>query len=322
MENIFPLSYSICDEYVVNTVPDKKHLWAEVIPGIPETYRFGVEDEAEYQQSYRDSQFALTFKKGGWDCLRHYEILAGGCIPVFREGQNCPEKTMTNFPKELIIRANKELIPWKNTQEYKDKYAKYATELLEYTRANLTTSAAAKYFLNIVHPMKPINNLKILFIACHEGVNYSREFLFIGLNRLCKAEGGECIMYPRLDFLYDDFDVAHLKNKHGLGYCYSRKLHKTLEKEKNPLTEEEVRNTICSHYWDYVVFAKVGPDECGLGTIPHMPLWDIVYRNYTKDEIVFLYGGDGQQNMTIDNRYSVHLKYHSQFGKCFVRELA
>ena len=319
--NIYPLSYSICDEYVVNTIPEKKHIWAEVVPGMSETYRFGPEDEDEYHQMYKESRFALTLKKGGWDCLRHYEILANGCIPIFRDINSCPKNSLYNFPKDIILNANKDLIPWKNNKEYYDKYNKYATLLLEYTRNNLTTSNMAKYFLSIIHPNKSISDLKILFITCHEGVNYLREFLFIGLNRLCKINRGECIMYPQLEYLYDDYNPKDLKDKHGMGYCYGRKLVKTLDKEINVLSTDDIKSTITSHYWDYIIFSKVGPDEGHLGTIPHMPYWDVVISNYNKDEIVFLYGGDEQFNLTTNNHYSAHLRHHSNFGKCFVREL-
>ena len=106
-----------------------------------------------------------------------------------------------------------------------------------------------------------------------------------------------------------------------MGYCYGRKLVKTLDKEINVLSTDDIKSTITSHYWDYIIFSKVGPDEGHLGTIPHMPYWDVVISNYNKDEIVFLYGGDEQFNLTTNNHYSAHLRHHSNFGKCFVREL-
>jgi hypothetical protein len=318
---IYPLPYCICDEYIVSNIPKKKYITAELIPGDLKTYKFGVDDEAEYHQMYKDSRFALTYKKGGWDCLRHYEILANGCIPIFRGLSTCPKNSLYNFPKEIILSANKELIPWKDNKEYIDKYNKYVSILLEYTRNNLTTSNIAKYFLNIINENKPIKDLKILFLACHEGVNYSRELLFIGVNRLCKNNQAECIMYPQLEFLYSDYDHKKLKNKHGFGYCYARKLEKTLDKEINQLSDKEIQNTIKSHYWDYIIFSKVGPDETPLGTIPTIPFWHLVYSTYSKDEIIFLYGGDKQFNLTNNDKYSQHLSYHAGFGKCFVREL-
>lgn len=51
--------------------------------GDKSNYRYGPDDEAAYHKMYQNSLFALTKKKGGWDCLRHYEILANGCIPIF-----------------------------------------------------------------------------------------------------------------------------------------------------------------------------------------------------------------------------------------------
>ena len=32
---------------------------------------------------YSNSIFAITNKKLGWDCLRHYEILMNGCVPLY-----------------------------------------------------------------------------------------------------------------------------------------------------------------------------------------------------------------------------------------------
>jgi hypothetical protein len=31
-------------------------------------------------------------KKGGWDCLRHYEIIGNGCMPYFENIEKCPKK--------------------------------------------------------------------------------------------------------------------------------------------------------------------------------------------------------------------------------------
>ena len=53
-------------------------------------------------KNYQDSIFALTYKKMGWDSLRHYEILMNGCIPLFININKCPEKILTNFPKQIL----------------------------------------------------------------------------------------------------------------------------------------------------------------------------------------------------------------------------
>lgn len=43
----------------------------------------------------------------GWDCMRHYEILACGCVPFFTNIEICPKDTMVRFPKDLMIEAKK-----------------------------------------------------------------------------------------------------------------------------------------------------------------------------------------------------------------------
>jgi hypothetical protein len=42
-------------------------------------------DENEYFKDMQCSWFGLTCKKGGWDTLRHYELIANGCLLLFRD---------------------------------------------------------------------------------------------------------------------------------------------------------------------------------------------------------------------------------------------
>ena len=46
---------------------------------------------------------AITYKKTGWDCMRHYEILMNGCIPLFLDIESCPKKIMEDIPKQRLI---------------------------------------------------------------------------------------------------------------------------------------------------------------------------------------------------------------------------
>jgi hypothetical protein len=84
-------------------------------------------------------------KKAGWDCLRHYEILANNCIPYFTDLKECPDRTLINLPKELLLEA-KELAH--NFDE--QKYLIILKELFEYTKQHLTTKQLAQYVLNHV----------------------------------------------------------------------------------------------------------------------------------------------------------------------------
>jgi hypothetical protein len=101
-----PISFAIPEECLVGDHESvkKEKLFGHVIPGEMETYIF--KDEQSYYSDYRSSYFGKTWKKAGWDCLRHYEILANKCIPYFVGLENCPEMTMVDFPKSIIIETN------------------------------------------------------------------------------------------------------------------------------------------------------------------------------------------------------------------------
>lgn len=140
-DTLRPISFAIPSNLILDKPTDKERFRAHIIPGYLETYIY--DNEVDYYNGYRESYFALTFKKGGWDCLRHYEILMNGCIPEFLDLEKCPPNTMVNFPKELIIKINNDhpRIPFSTLEEY-------IFELLEYTKNNLTTEKLFNYIIN------------------------------------------------------------------------------------------------------------------------------------------------------------------------------
>ena len=50
--------------------------------------------ERKYYEQYSRSLFATTTRKGGWDCLRHYEILRNNCLPFFPNIEKKPKLTI------------------------------------------------------------------------------------------------------------------------------------------------------------------------------------------------------------------------------------
>jgi hypothetical protein len=101
--------------------------------------------EEEYYQNYQNSRFAITSKKGGWDCLRHYEIIGNGCIPIFENIKDCPNLTLTLFPKKLCNKVNRDI---KKGQSYEEIYDKYIQQFEKHFWSFLTTQALAKYFIS------------------------------------------------------------------------------------------------------------------------------------------------------------------------------
>jgi hypothetical protein len=309
---IYPLSYCIPDECIVDesVLENKTREIAELVPGNQSTYRFDANKETEYNIMYREALFAHTMKKGGWDCLRHYEIMANGCIPIFRDLDKCPQNTLVSFPKDIVMEANRALLPWNYNN--KPLYDEYVKKMLYHVREHCSATANAKYILSKL-PKSPKN---VLLIMGNIGVNYTRETSWIGLKRYIQSIGGVAAEYPKIDFLYKSFR-GNKSQLYGNGFTYSMRLE-----DDYAFSNEDMIKTVKSHFFDIIIYGKVGPDELHEGSHPNMPLWEHVFKRYTRDEIVFLYGGDECTNLCAENsRYYHHIMHHSQFGHCFVREL-
>lgn len=295
---MIPFSYCIPDEFIVSSIPKKTKVLSDIVPGGP--YRFGAGQQEEYYQEYRSSRFAITTRKGGWDCLRHYEILACGCIPLFKDLELCPINTLTSFPKELVLQAAQELLPWKD--EYEPRYQWFVEQLLEACRSRCSVSARTRDFLSYFPTAK-----RILMINGHRGENYTRELLSIGLRR---SLGDQFVEFPRNDVLYKSTDLS---TKYGYGFSYGGLLND--EEIHRDNLEEQIQN----HAFDLIIFGKLGLDDWSIDQFPYA---ESVLKTYRHREIALLYGGDGMQTLhDPSNGYTQHLYRHLPLGTCFVREL-
>ena len=180
-KNLLPIQFAIPKEKILRQVNTKpKNLLAPLIPGRLNTYIYN--DEIDYYKMYQESIFALTYKKAGWDTLRHYEILMNGGLPIFLDIENCPVNTMRNFPKKDIINIKNKyetiLQNYFPTKIFKYKFLNFKSfknyflnlfsnkknidyfiekdeeifelksKLLNFTKKNLTTYKLAEYVIN------------------------------------------------------------------------------------------------------------------------------------------------------------------------------
>ena len=331
--DVWPLPYAIpACKIVATPTAVKSRVLADVVSGVHtsnETYRFGAGEEHLYYARYGESLFATTGPKGGWDCLRHYEIIAAGCMPIFTHLAWCPALTMVSYPKTLITRAAAELLPWR--ESHRPLYDKYLAELLDYARANLTCDALARYFLSKLPPLaRPVGQQpwRVLMLTAdptgdYFDVNYSREFLAFGLRSIL---GANFVDVPKLDALYDTFQGK----VRGHGYTWAGLL-----KDDPSIDRSRMEERILKREFDVIVYAKVGLDDSGPRMPPFWqqvssasglrmpPFWQQVSSAYPKERIAFVFGGDAMQ--TLGNGASPHTQFllaHRRFGTCFVRELA
>ena len=175
-----PISFAIPKYKILKEIDyHPKNILAPLIPGRLNTYIYN--NENSYYEMYKKSIFALTYKKAGWDCLRHYEILMNGCIPLFLNIENCPKNIITTLPKSKLIDLLNEFEnifsfynPFKifkkkhltfqrifktlkfnfksnnleNFIEENERVFELKKDLLDFTKKNLTTENLAKYTLD------------------------------------------------------------------------------------------------------------------------------------------------------------------------------
>lgn len=221
----------------------KTHLFSNIIPG---KSKYNFNEEIDYMSHYSKCYYALTYKKAGWDCLRHYEIIAAGCIPYFIGIDNIPETIMKTYPKKLIkeamnirglpdeklmsnyIKNNVNLyleIP--DDFDY-DKYYKLRNEILKYFKEKCLTNTL-------------INNLyyKKSYVICNN-VNgpqdYMRDIFIISL-----LENNQYV-YTNFDnsYIFNDYEKNTTK-LYGKGMTYTKCLDKSLKKNYRILNDIDIK---------------------------------------------------------------------------------
>lgn len=259
----------------------KTRVLANIIPGKLETYIY--DDEQLYYDGYKEAYFAITTKKGGWDCMRHYEIIANGCLPYFIGIEQCPPHTMKLFPKDLTLKSNElYLRGFENrdinelTTEHVNEYYNLLSEFLVYMHTHLTTHQMAKYMLKSVSDENNTPIKSVLYLNGNLEPDYLRCLNLHGFKMLF---GQDCHDYPKIPHLYKN-NIINLKNIYGKGMTYSNLLE---DSERDDSRDETLLEDIRLHRYDIVVYGSFHR-----GT----PLYELVREHYRMDEIVFVCGED------------------------------
>ena len=266
---IYPISFCIPESKIIKHIPYKTKIFGSIIPGNSNTYIFN--DESLYYADYQSAVFGITRKKAGWDCMRHYEILANGCIPFFYNLEDCPAATMTHFPKRLIIEAAKLIYSIEDLNNI--NIQNIIKELTEYTRQHLTTKAMAEY---VIKTISQSSATKILFFTHSQYPDYLRDQVLHGFKAIFK---NNCHDFPKINHMYTDYTDNTL-NLYGRGFSYTKILE---PQDHNPQTSEDIINNIKNKFYDFIVY---GVSDRGL------PFWDHVNSHYPKENIIIMCGED------------------------------
>lgn len=148
------ISFSIPEEKIVAEAPHRKEqlLASHVVD--PDVARlvgasgaYAFDEEGAYYADLQRSWFAVTTKRAGWDCLRHYEQAANGCVPCFRDLDRKPPRCAPHGLDEtncVIYHDAHELLS-RLEGLGDDAYRRLQAGALAWARANATTIRARAF---------------------------------------------------------------------------------------------------------------------------------------------------------------------------------
>lgn len=161
-EIMYPIGFAFPEEKIQTSLP-KIRTQAKMKPKplgkIGRDYKYPYKNEQAYYDGYRESLFGLTYKKAGWDCLRHYEIMACRCLPFFTDIDQCPPEVCKTLPKDLIKEAVKmrglyDDINYYHTDQGNKEYHDLESKIFEHFKKHCTTRTLAEYVLNVMDSVK------------------------------------------------------------------------------------------------------------------------------------------------------------------------
>lgn len=190
---ILPISFfvpSFCIDYIFRNYScnlNKVYFLSPCDPRDVSTYVYNTEES--YYLQYAKSFFGFTQLKGGWDCLRHYEIILAGCVPLFQKVELMPNKVMQLYPKQLQLLANQLY------HSYKDKPIdfnfKFHYQFIYNLFRNFLISSSHSYgswqlkglFDNSFVTNKPLNRLVVNFLLPILNIYFSYSYHLQQLTR-------------------------------------------------------------------------------------------------------------------------------------------
>ena len=243
----YPISFAIPDKKwekykELREMNQKENLFSDIIPG-KSAYKY--HEETDYILHYSKCLFAITFRKAGWEALRHYEILIAGTIPYFLKIEDAAEENLYCFPKDLLKKVfelpgvprqekvienirNNETIEIDSSLFDHKKYEELRNELLEY---------ASKFMLcsHMVYKMLKQSNYDFddsTNIALHSKQvwgpqDYQRDLICVGILELGHT------LYTTFDisFLFDDFPSKFFVKLYGHGFTYGHSVSSERKKQ-------------------------------------------------------------------------------------------
>lgn len=331
---------------------NKTRDFALVVPGLKSTYIYRTEES--YYDGYATALYGITMRKEGWDCLRHYEIIASGSMPYFLDLDQLPSNTMHDFPVHIVLAAMQlpgvptpdqvqQVIATNNSSSVTDHlqidhslfnrtlYDDLMTKLVEYSLQHLTWSGKARYVLSMAQQAYPCwateqQPPRVLFVT-HHTCEYMSCTLWGGMyDELGGAIAMSSFFGPKVE-LFRSLRPLLATSSYGRGFSYSDVFDtwngtngyspKPFEAEIDP----DLQERLDTGFFNMIVLTNAGNKYCTL----HEYFRDrpaaqrSVLSNYQQKFnplVVVVDGSDilGCHVFPHDEKYGLHYHFH------FIRE--
>jgi len=279
----YPITFTMMDP--LGDYPKDKD-FASLIPGDGETYIYGADKEA-YYDDYRRSLFAYTWQKAGWDCNRHTEILSCGCVPYMHDIEFCPPYTMFFYPKSTMrqvldlegikspsYEGVNDARRWRMIEPAsidhstfdREGYETIRSTLATYSQRYLTPEAQLKYIAGCTG--RDHLPEKILCYTNFRDGDYLADSIIKKVNEL-----GRGIEYPKKELLYG----------HRSSYYYSGMLT-----DSQPELRTDIQDKIRSRYFDMIIFVDAWRPRCK----DDEDFEHLCRQNYDSSDLIYLIGDD------------------------------
>jgi FkbM family methyltransferase len=251
----------------------KDTAFASIVPGDSQTYTYSRNEKA-YHEGYARSLYAITMRKAGWETMRHYEIIADGCVPYFVDIDYLPPNTMSLFPRELV-RALMNLpgveVDW-SVDERRDRsnaiihrtalmptlfpartYEVLARSLNDYARRYMSSTAVFRAAVEVagLQDVKSVLFIRNSTIARDGGTraDYHEMLAIIGVKLQL---GVKAVVFPDIPFLYDDYP---LEKECGWGNCFSygRRIDSKL---RAPANATPLAHMVAEKQFDVIIYGE------------------------------------------------------------------
>ena len=202
----YPISFVLMrDTDIDQGIPEKTKLISNVIPG--NSYSFDY--ESELYNEYRNSEFAFTFKKCGWDSYRNIEIISQRAFPLYLDLKRIPRFCMTFYPKKHIQQVTELFLesPVRLSEDFRQNFFHSAFSFLN-------TQFLAQYLISCVR----IEPRSVLFYDESLDLFKGDYQSMMVLKSLTKIPNVELTLVQKLDYLF--FSGVDKSDLYGRGFGY------------------------------------------------------------------------------------------------------